>query len=291
MIEISVDSLLVKAGRKTLLKIDHLVLSSSNIYGIVGPNGSGKSTFLKVLSGVTDSYSGNIGINGLNLRVNKLSLSKKMGNLIENPSFYPYSTPMEYITFQAEMRSGRKMENLKQPEDILLKVGLSAKKNERIGVFSTGELKRLGIASAFVGDPEIILLDEPTENLDIFGKDLIHDLLNEYVKLENKILIVTSHDLPFVEKVCNEIFFLKNGYMSGPMELKIITRTTVYFHENITEKTIPVELNVIHRGENFLTVMGDFNLLLDYALKNGLRIKKIETDNPLSKKYKEIFSD
>ncbi len=288
---IEIQSLNLELNGKIVLKIDKVEFKSPGIYGIIGPNGSGKSTLLKVLSGIIENYSGNVSINGKNIKENRIECSSIMGSLIENPVFYSYSSPLEFMKYMIEMKAGRKEKSEEKTISLLAMVHIASKRNQMIGTLSTGELKRLGISSALAGNPGIILLDEPTENLDVIGKDLIVKILRETMLTGERIMIVTSHDSGFMEQICDEVIFLKEGVPIYSMALDHREKIEVHFLEINEAKKIPDKFNVIERGSDYIIIEGDPNPFINYVATNNIKIRNINKKSDLNDKYREIFDD
>jgi ABC-2 type transport system ATP-binding protein len=287
---IKIDSLVVKKGKISILNIERLYMQSPGIFGIVGPNGAGKSTLLKVLSGTISDFSGKVRLNDLDMKRERLKAALLTGSIIENPSFYPYSTPHEFLIYATEMRLGRRMTDYSQARDALYRCGLKDKADLKIRNLSTGEAKRLGIAAAFAGDPKIVLLDEPSENLDIFGRKMLYDLVKESVRERDQLIVFTSHDLPFVESICSEIYFLKQGNIMDHIVSQSKETNTVLLAEDIPLSKLD-GLNIINIRDKEVEIDGDTSPFLTYALQKNIRILEIHKKNILLEKYVQIFSD
>ena len=288
---IKIQSLNLEFGRKGILKIDSVEFKSPRIYGIIGPNGSGKSTLLKVLCGIIENYSGNVSINGKNIKESRIECSSIMGSLIENPFFYPYSSPLEFMKYMIEMKTGRKEKSEENAMSLLAMIHIADKRNQMIRTLSTGELKRLGISSALAGNPGIILLDEPTENLDVIGKELIVKILRETMLTGNRIILVTSHDSGFMEQICDEVIFLKDGVPVYSMELDHKEKIKVHFLDINEARKIPDKFNVIERGSDYIIIEGDPNPFINYVATNNIKIRNFNKKSDLNDKYREIFDD
>ncbi len=290
MIRLEINTLDFMAGKKNILDLGRVEFSTPSIYGVVGPNGSGKSTLLKAICGIIENYSGNININGLSTKDSHSKIAEIMGSLIETPTFYPYSTPLQFLRYNIEMRTGKKITSVNDVNLLLEKVGLSLKGAQKTSTLSTGELKRLGIASAFAGDPFIVLLDEPTENLDPLGKEMIKEFLTEWAEKDDRMVILTSHDISFLEQVCKKVIFLKKGKIAGEMDIHGGKNITLFLESKEDSENIPMDFNIVKKGEGYVTIEGNITPFLKYAEGKNIIIKDIVRESPLKEKYMEIFS-
>ncbi|MHA1956790.1 MAG: ABC transporter ATP-binding protein [Candidatus Thorarchaeota archaeon] len=187
--------------------LDSLNLQTTpGIFGLIGPNGAGKTTLIKILVGLIKPTSGSAQVLGLDIKRESLEIRRVVGVLPEKPSF---PKTMKVIDFVKDVTAiyGSK----KSTSDLLEMVDLSYAKNRVIGQLSAGMYQRLGIALAFAGNPQLVFLDEPTANLDIDGRDQILKLITKLHVSLGVSFFISSHILSELERVCNEIAFIKNG--------------------------------------------------------------------------------
>ncbi|TVV07141.1 ATP-binding cassette domain-containing protein, partial [Lactobacillus paragasseri] len=173
------------------------------IYCIMGPNGAGKSTLLKMISGIEKPTEGDINFKGENWKREDL---KTIGSLIEEPGLFDNLTVEDNIKLKLKLHH---VEN-KDQEQILNTLGFGDHNQEKVKGFSTGMRQRLGIALAFMGNPDLVVLDEPTNGLDTFGIHELRELLM-LEKKQGKTIIIASHMLSEVQKVADRIAILGNG--------------------------------------------------------------------------------
>lgn len=184
-----------------------------NVYGILGPNGSGKSTTLGIVLNVVNKTSGNFSWFGGKLSTHQAL--KKVGAIIERPNFYPYMTAVQNLKLVAKIKE--------VPVDSIAEklktVGLYERRNSKFKTYSLGMKQRLAIASALLNDPEILILDEPTNGLDPQGIHEIREIIRKIAK-EGTTILLASHLLDEVEKVCSHVVVLRNGVnlYSGTVE-------------------------------------------------------------------------
>lgn len=173
------------------------------IYCIMGPNGAGKSTLLKMISGIEKPTEGSIIFKGENWKREDL---KVIGSLIEEPGLFDNLTVEDNIKLKLKLHH---VEN-KNQEQILNTLGFGDHNQEKVKGFSTGMRQRLGIALAFMGNPDLVVLDEPTNGLDTFGIHELRELLM-LEKKQGKTIIIASHMLSEIQKVADRIAILGNG--------------------------------------------------------------------------------
>lgn len=181
-------------------------IKKGNVYGILGPNGSGKSTTLGIVLNVVNKTSGNFEWFGGNLETH--DALKKVGAIIERPNFYPYMTAEENLQLVCKIKG---IPYAKVEEKLTL-VGLIERKDSKFRTFSLGMKQRLAIASALLNDPEILILDEPTNGLDPQGIRQIRDLI-KLIAAQGTTILLASHLLDEVEKVCSHVVVLQKGVM------------------------------------------------------------------------------
>lgn len=182
-----------------------LSVQEQMIYGILGPNGSGKTTTLGMLLGVINPNQGTYSWfdNGT-----KDENRKRIGSLLETPNFYPYLTAEQNLGITAKIKEITDASS--EIENVLKLVDLYERRNSKFKTFSLGMKQRLAIASALIGSPEVLVLDEPTNGLDPQGIAEIRDLIIE-IGRNGKTIIIASHILDEIEKICTHCAILKNG--------------------------------------------------------------------------------
>jgi ABC-2 type transport system ATP-binding protein len=183
-----------------------LEIHKGNVYGILGPNGSGKSTTLGIVLNVVNKTSGNFSWFGGTMETH--DALKKVGAIIERPNFYPYMTAQENLELVCKIKSI----NYAKVQEKLELVGLMERKDSKFSTFSLGMKQRLAIASALLNDPEILILDEPTNGLDPQGIHQIRDII-KHIASQGTTILLASHLLDEVEKVCTHVLVLRKGEM------------------------------------------------------------------------------
>ena len=179
-------------------------IKKGNIYGILGPNGSGKSTTLGIILNVVNKSSGNF--SWFKGKLSTHEALKKVGAIIERPNFYPYMTAVQNLKLICKIKEI----SAEIIDEKLKTVNLYERKNSKFSTFSLGMKQRLAIASALLNDPEILILDEPTNGLDPQGIHEIRQIITEIASKGTTILLA-SHLLDEVEKICSHVIVIRNG--------------------------------------------------------------------------------
>jgi len=201
---LSIRNLNKRFGPLHAVKNVSLEIEKGNIYGILGPNGSGKSTTLGIILNVVNKTSGEYRWFGGAMETH--NALKKVGAIIERPNFYPYMTARENLELVCKIKS---ISYTKVQEKLEL-VGLLNRENSKFQTFSLGMKQRLAIASALLNDPEILILDEPTNGLDPQGIHQIRDII-KLIAAQGTTILLASHLLDEVEKVCSHVLILRKG--------------------------------------------------------------------------------
>jgi ABC-2 type transport system ATP-binding protein len=201
---LSIKNLHKRYGRIHAVNNVSLEIQKGNVYGILGPNGSGKSTTLGIVLNVVNKTSGEYSWFGGSLETHEAL--KKVGAIIERPNFYPYMTARENLELVCKIKN---IDYSKVTEKLEV-VGLIDRKDSKFKTFSLGMKQRLAIASALLNDPEILILDEPTNGLDPQGIHQIRDIIR-LIASQGTTILLASHLLDEVEKVCSHVLVLRFG--------------------------------------------------------------------------------
>ncbi len=266
---------------KKIIAIQNLSFSvkKGQVYGILGPNGSGKTTTLSILTGIIHKDSGSFQWFGKDPTPDSL---KRIGTLIETPNFYPYLTLYQNLKIIAQIKSC----SYSDISRVLGITNLLTRKHSKFMTLSMGMKQRLGIAATLLGDPEVLVLDEPTNGLDPEGIAEIREIIINQAE-NGKTILIASHILGEVEKVCSHVAILKEGkvisegsvhaLLSGDEIIHIITKKQDEFMEALVReglvKTIEKVDDEIVLSLTKGSSSGDLN---EFAFKNGFVLEKIE---------------
>ena len=238
----------------THLAVDDLSFSIDRgvVYGFLGPNGAGKSTTMNIMTGCLGATEGEVLIDGHNVAEEPMEAKKHIGYLPELPPLYGDMTPEEYLLFVARAKGLRREESARQIETVMEKTRIADVRKRLIRNLSKGYRQRVGIAQALLGNPEVIILDEPTVGLDPAQIIEIRELIRELGKEHT--LVLSSHILSEGQAVCDSILILSKGrlvacdtaenltkLMRGRENLRLLTRAEEETVRPIVEKVDGVE--------------------------------------------------
>jgi len=193
---------------RTILEDVSLEIPSSKIYGLGGPNGSGKSMLLRVISGLVYPTEGKVLVFGKEVG-RDIEFPDKTGVLIEKPGFLTYLSGARNLELLASIRNEIGREEI---IETLKLVGLNPDDKRPVRAYSTGMIQRLGLAQALMEHPELLLLDEPTSNLDREGIAAVHEVLKD---LKNKgiTILITSPNMEELKRICDAVFWIESGHL------------------------------------------------------------------------------
>ncbi|WP_345170448.1 ABC transporter ATP-binding protein [Algibacter aquimarinus] len=201
---LTISNLTKKFGYLTAVKDLSFTINKGNVYGILGPNGSGKSTTLGIVLNVVNKTEGDF--HWFDGNTSTHDALKKVGAIIERPNFYPYMTASQNLKLVCRIKGV----NYDKIDEKLEIVGLLDRKNSKFKTYSLGMKQRLAIASALLNDPEILILDEPTNGLDPQGIHQIREIIKQ-IAAKGTTILLASHLLDEVEKVCSHVVVLRKG--------------------------------------------------------------------------------
>ena len=219
---IRVSHLTKRYGAHTAVSDLSFHIEKGAVYGFLGPNGAGKSTTMNILTGCLAATEGEVLIAGHNILLQPMEAKRHIGYLPEIPPVYMDMTPAEYLKFVLEAKGVPRSEHQKQLKDAMEKTGITHMKNRLIRNLSKGYRQRVGIAQALLGNPEIIILDEPTVGLDPVQIIEIRELIRELGKEHT--VILSSHILSEVESVCDSLLIIVNGKLLAADTKENLTR-------------------------------------------------------------------
>jgi ABC-type multidrug transport system ATPase subunit len=197
---------------KEIVAVDHLSFSvnQGDVYGFLGQNGAGKSTTIRMLLSLIEPTSGDVEMFGMNLRTHRKEILRNIGAVIEKPDVYKYLTAFENLKMFSKISGGEKLSNDKLMEQLEL-VGLKERAHSKVRTYSQGMKQRLGVAIALVHNPQLIILDEPTNGLDPQGIADIRNLILHLSHHLKKTVLVSSHLLSEIELIANRVLIIDRG--------------------------------------------------------------------------------
>ncbi len=278
---LTISNLTKKFGYLTAVSDLSFTINKGNVYGILGPNGSGKSTTLGIVLNVVNATSG--GFHWFDGNTSTHDALKKVGAIIERPNFYPYMTAIQNLKLVCKIK-GVSDDKIEEKLEV---VGLLDRKNSKFKTYSLGMKQRLAIASALLNDPEILILDEPTNGLDPQGIHQIRQIIKD-IASEGTTILLASHLLDEVEKVCSHVVVLRKGVKlySGRVDemisshgffelksekhdelLKVLSDDSRFGNVKIEERLITAFLNEPMDSSEFNELMFKKNITLSHLVQ------------------------
>ena len=240
-------------------------LTSGQLIGLIGKNGAGKTTLMKMLATVIKPTSGQILFDGKNTVKNPNSVRNTIGYLPQEVSVYPNLTAYEYLNYVAALKGMKKSEAIHQIGQFLLEFHLEDVKDKRLGGFSGGMKQRIGIISALLNNPKIIIADEPTTGLDPEERITVRNMLSELAK--ERIVVLSTHIVSDIEAVASRILMLKDGSLIfDNTPHKLITKVDGYVWEYTSD--------FIQSGARGISSM--------VQTKDGIHVRQVSRKKPAS---------
>ena len=205
---LEVSNLKKKYGNKTVVKNIDLNISKGDVFGFLGPNGAGKTTTIRMILGLIKIDGGSVIVNGYNMKNNFCNAIEKIGAVVETPRFYEYLSAYKNLKQIANIHENVVDEKIKE---VLEMVGLSKRQNEKVKNYSLGMKQRLGIARALLNNPQLVILDEPTNGLDPQGMKEVREMISELATKKDITFLISTHLLNEVEQICNRVAILNEG--------------------------------------------------------------------------------
>lgn len=208
---VQTQNLVKRFGSHTVVDQVSLQVKKGEVLGFLGPNGAGKSTTMRMITGYLEPSAGMVAINGLDIAKDAIKAKAHIGYLPEGVPLYPEMTPRQFLKFIGEIR-GLKGKELKASVDSAIqKLNLEQVLDQSIETLSKGFKRRVGFAQAILHDPEVLILDEPTDGLDPLQKYEARELIKAMAK--DKAIIISTHILEEVEAVCSRVVIIAKGRM------------------------------------------------------------------------------
>ena len=212
---VETSALTKRFGDRVAVDNVELRVPRGSAFGYLGPNGAGKTTLIRMLLGLTRATGGTMRLLGRPVPDERAAALARVGAIVEEPRFHKHLTGRENLTVIAAAREPEAHERI---DGALARVGLSQRADERVKRYSLGMRQRLGVARSLLADPELLILDEPTNGLDPAGIHEFRDMIRGFVA-EGRTVLLSSHLLDEVEKICDEVAIVDRGrvVMQGPL--------------------------------------------------------------------------
>lgn len=263
---LSIKNLDKKYGKVHAVNNLSFDIKKGTVYGILGPNGSGKSTTLGIILNVVNKTSGEF--SWFDGKLSTHEALKKVGAIIERPNFYPYMTATQNLALICKIK-GISTDKI---DDKLTTVNLFERRDSKFKTFSLGMKQRLAIASALLNDPEILILDEPTNGLDPQGIHEIRQIIKN-IAANGTTILLASHLLDEVEKVCSHVLVIRKGIKLYSGRVDEMTASKGLF-ELKTEDSSEKLIQILENHQAILKITQEHNLVIA-TLQNEISAKEI----------------
>ena len=253
----------------------------NGIFGLLGPNGAGKSTLMRTIAALQDADSGTIMLGDVDVEKDKQGLREMLGYLPQEFGVYPKVSALDLLDHRAVLKGITDAKKRKdQVDSLLYQVNLWESKDQKLGTFSGGMKQRFGIAQALLGDPKIIIVDEPTAGLDPMQRNRFHNLLSEIG--ENVVVILSTHIVDDVSDLCNDMAIILNGELKlAGKPLELIKKLEQKVWQGLVEKDVAESLKDDERLISSRLYMGKVKvrLLSNVEPLNGFTLNEPEIED------------
>ena len=215
------ENLCKKFGKRQILHNVSLEIKEGDILGFIGPNGAGKTTTIKLILGLQSITSGKVYINGYDIEKQFTKAIEKVGAIVENPDMYMYLSGYQNLKLVANLYKGITTERI---DKVVKLVKLENRIHDKVSKYSLGMRQRLGIAQAILHNPNLLILDEPTNGLDPEGIKEMRELLVELATKEKMAILISSHNLAELDNFCTKVCIIKNGEVIETSEISAIKK-------------------------------------------------------------------
>lgn len=264
-------------GKKQILKDISFDIEEGEILGFVGPNGSGKTTTIKIILGLQKASSGEVYINGKNIKENFENAIKKVGAIVESPDMYMYLSGLDNLKLVANYY------NISHDkiDSIVEFVGLKDRIKDTVSKYSLGMRQRLGIAQAILNKPNLLIVDEPTNGLDPSGIIEFRKMLKELAKKEKMSIFISSHNLAEIENICDKVLLINEGEIVSLDVLHEKNDKDKYKLELNSTKKLENKENIEIIDENFINYYGekeDISKFIEFLVSKKIKIYSVVKD-------------
>jgi len=251
---VRVEQLTKRIGSKTLVENISFEVKKGEVVGLLGPNGAGKTTLMRMMVGMIRMTEGEVWIDGQSVKQQFESTAAKIGAVIENPEFYPFLSGYENFTYFGHMNSNVTEDRI---DEVVQLLGMGQVIDRKVKAYSLGMRQRLGIAQALIHNPDVLILDEPTNGLDPNGIHEMRMYIKKIAHEQGKAVLVSSHLLSEVELMCDRVIIIQHG--------EYVTTQSIQRDGSLEMETIHIRVDDVKRAADLLTydaVIQDNELIL-----------------------------
>lgn len=267
---IEVKNVTKKYGKAVAVEDISFTINEGEIVGLLGPNGAGKSTTMNILTGYIEQTSGDVTIEGYNTLKKPKKAKKQIGYMPEGVPLYTDLTVKEFVTYMAELKQVNRKERKEKVQKVIEQTGLKEVENKLTRNLSRGYKQRVSMAGALVGEPKILILDEPTVGLDPKQITEIRSLIKELGKTHT--IILSSHILSEVSQICNKVIIINKGKIVATdtpenLENKVSKNNCIYVTVEDTENKIETIKDKIKEIKNIKLVQENEDKTKQYLIE------------------------
>ncbi|ANB59886.1 ABC transporter ATP-binding protein [Anoxybacteroides amylolyticum] len=280
-----VQNLRKTIGKKEIIKGLSFSLREGEVFGFLGPNGAGKTTTIRMLVGLIKPTSGRVSICGYDLQRQFSDAIRHVGCIVENPELYPYLSGWENLEHFARMLPSFAKERL---HEVVSLVGLQHRIHDRVRTYSLGMRQRLGIAQALLGQPKVLILDEPTNGLDPVGIREMREFIRSLAEKEKLSVLVSSHLLSEIQLMCDRVAIMAKGEIIriDDVETLLKEQARVYWKVDSLERAKAIlkeQTTVLGEADGRIVTFYEANQLAAWnekLVQAGIRVSEIQPKLP-----------
>ncbi|MBD7912544.1 MULTISPECIES: ABC transporter ATP-binding protein [Clostridium] len=287
-----------RLGKREIIKDLNLTVEEGEIFGFLGPNGAGKTTTIRMLVGLIAQNEGDISICGHSVQKDKEEALRYVGAVVENPELYKYLSGRENLMQIARIRGVSKEE----VEELIELVGLKDRINDKVRKYSLGMKQRLGLAAALIGNPKLLILDEPTNGLDPSGILDFRDIVKKAAKEKGMSVFISSHILSEVQNLCDRVAFINKGIIQSvekisdnSVETELDSLTLKVAKDEVKAVTILKTLGNVRDAQikeneiHIIIEFGSTNIVLKELINKNIEVEEIYRNrSELEQRYMEL---
>ena len=297
---LEVKGLKKRLGKREIIKGINFSVKDGEIFGFLGPNGAGKTTTIRMLVGLIAPNEGEIKICGKDVQKEKEEALKNVGAVVENPELYKYLSGRENLMQIARIRKVSKEE----VEELIELVGLKDRIDDKVKKYSLGMKQRLGLAAALIGEPKLLILDEPTNGLDPSGIIDFREVVKKAAKEKGMAVFISSHILSEVQNLCDKVAFINDGVIKAVEKINSDTNSMetekdiICLVSNDDKKMIENEVKKLtyvssckinDKGLQIILESNSTSRLVKYLACNNFNIEEIYKERKgLEQRYMEL---
>jgi ABC-2 type transport system ATP-binding protein len=299
---IHIENIKKKIGTRDILKGVTFDVLTGDIFGYLGPNGAGKTTTIRILLGLLQPDSGELNVLGKDIRLPDTRM--KIGFALDPDGLYNTMSATENLRYYADIYYVSDAEKI--IERVLSLVGLGDRANDRVGTYSKGMRQRLSLARAMVHNPDVLILDEPTAGVDPTGQIEIRNILLQIAQVEKKTVLLSSHNLDEVQRICNRIALIDRGAIKLYGELKDLRQKMgqssiiVEANTGVTDSVLQALKNQTNLGFRelkgtalyFESDKAEINDIIGFLASHSVKIEKVgKQEATLEELYASILKE